>query len=825
LIQGTYVFQLSVNGGASTSQVTITVNPVPIVANAGSNQTITLPTSSVSLNGSGSTGAITSYAWTRVSGPNTPTITTPSAVSTTVTGLIQGTYVFQLSVNGGTSTSQVTITVNPALVANAGSNQTITLPTSSVTLNGSGSTGNITSYSWTRVSGPNTPTITTPTAVSTTVTGLIQGTYVFQLSLNGGASTSQVTITVNAAAPVANAGSNQTITLPTSSVTLNGSGSTGTITSYSWTRVSGPNTPTITTPTAVSTTVTGLIQGTYVFQLSINGGVSTSQVTITVNAAAPVANAGSNQTITLPTSSVTLNGSGSTGTITSYSWTRVSGPNTPTITTPTTVSTTVTGLIQGTYVFQLSINGGVSTSRVTITVNAAPVANAGSNQTITLPTSSVTLNGSGSTGTITSYSWTRVSGPNTPTITTPTAVSTTATGLIQGTYVFQLSINGGVSTSSVTITVNAAAPVANAGTNQTIILPTSTATLNGSGSTGTITTYAWTRVSGPNTPTITTPTAVSTSVTGLIQGTYVFQLSLNGGVSTSQVTITVVPGNLNIFTNQTPASGTLNDGKALELGVKFRSSVAGSVTGIRFYKTSGNSGTHTGELYSSTGTRLAQAVFSGETTTGWQQVLFTTPVSISANTTYVAAYFSSSGNYTSTENYFTAAVVNGSITALADGTSGVNGVYLYTTTPAFPTNGYLKTNYWVDVIFNAGTTGTSVQQTQISSGVATIDSAQTDAQPQVLAQVVQQEPVYFLGQNSPNPFSESTKIKYSIPSGAFVELMLFDTQGRLIKVMVNELMESGDHVYELNKSNLAKGVYYYRMRSGNYVATKKLMVQ
>src|SRR6185369_11336494 len=89
-------------------------NTTTIPANAGPNQTITLPVSSVTLNGSASTGAITSYAWTLVSGPNTPTITTPAAVSTTVTGLIQGTYVFKLSVNGGVSTSQVTVTVNAA---------------------------------------------------------------------------------------------------------------------------------------------------------------------------------------------------------------------------------------------------------------------------------------------------------------------------------------------------------------------------------------------------------------------------------------------------------------------------------------------------------------------------------------------------------------------------------------------------------------------------------------------------------------------------------------------------------------------------------------
>jgi hypothetical protein len=860
-------------------------------ANAGANQSITLPASSVTLNGTASTGVITSYAWTKVSGPNTPTITSPAAASTTVTGLIQGTYIFQLSINGGVSTSQVTITVNPAPlpVANGGGNQSITLPTTSVTLNGSASTGTITSYAWTTVSGPNAPVITTPAAVSTTVTGLIPGVYIFQLSINAGVSTAKDTVTVNSVPPpVANAGSGQTIVLPATSTTLNGSASTGTIASYAWTKISGPNTPVITTPSAVSTTVTGLIQGTYVFQLSLNSGASVSQVTVSVvpaststsifttqspagttendglalelgvkfrtstagfitgvrfykttgnsgthtgelyssagvrlaqavftsetasgwqqvlfsspvavtagttyvaayftsagnyistsnyfttavvngpitaladgtdgsnglflyttaaafpsssyqktnywvdaifssTPAPPVANAGSGQTITLPVSTVTLSGSASTGTISSYAWTLVSGPNTPAITTPASVMTTVTGLIQGTYIFQLSVNGGASTAQVTITVNPVPppTANAGTNQGISLPASSVTLNGNGSTGTITSYTWTMISGPNTPVITTPTSVSTTITGLIQGTYVFQLSLNAGVSKAQVTITVNpAAAPVSNAGTNQTISLPTSTVTLNGSGSTGSISSYAWTLVSGPNTPTISTPAAVSTTVTGLIQGSYVFKLSLNGGVSVSQTTVTVTAASTastyTAFTTQAPTGSTENDGTALELGVKFRSSVSGFVTGVRFYKTTGNTGTHTGELYSATGTRLAQAVFASETASGWQQVLFSTPVAINANTTYIAAYFSSAGNYISTENYFSSAVVNGPLTALADGTDGGNGLYAYATSPSFPANSFQQTNYWVDPVF---------------SGVFTVTTPPTIVNPAVL---------------------------------------------------------------------------------------------
>jgi hypothetical protein len=91
-------------------------------------------------------------------------------------------------------------------------------------------------------------------------------------------------------APTANAGADQTITLPVNAVTLSGTGSDidGTIASYGWTKISGPGTYTITSPAAQTTTVTGLVAGTYVFQLTVtdNGGATGfSNVTITVNAA------------------------------------------------------------------------------------------------------------------------------------------------------------------------------------------------------------------------------------------------------------------------------------------------------------------------------------------------------------------------------------------------------------------------------------------------------------------------------------------------------------------------------------------------------------
>src|SRR5450432_3678942 len=169
-----------------------------------------------------------------------------------------------------------------------------------------------------------------------------------------------------------------------------------------------------------------------------------------------------------------------------------------------------------------------------------------------------------------------------------------------------------------------------------------------------------------------------------------------------------------IFTTQTPVATTNNDHQPTvghEVGVKFTSSAAGSISGIRFYKTSGNSGTHIGELYSSAGARLAQATFINETATGWQTVSFSSPVAITASTTYTAAYFSSLGNYTEENDYFLGhSVTNTPLTAAADGTNGASGTdpgtgqgtYKYTASPAFPNQLYRSANYWVDVVFSSG---------------------------------------------------------------------------------------------------------------------------
>jgi hypothetical protein len=133
--------------------------------------------------------------------------------------------------------------------------------------------------------------------------------------------------------------------------------------------------------------------------------------------------------------------------------------------------------------------------------------------------------------------------------------------------------------------------------------------------------------------------------------------------------------------------------------------VAGYITGVRFYKGGGNTGTHIGYLWSSDGTLLASATFTGETASGWQQVNFSTPVAITAGTTYVASYLAPNGHYAYDEGYFTyAGVDNGVLHALSNAVAGGNGVFVYGA-GGFPNRSWAATNYWVDVVFSTTVTG------------------------------------------------------------------------------------------------------------------------
>jgi hypothetical protein len=172
----------------------------------------------------------------------------------------------------------------------------------------------------------------------------------------------------------------------------------------------------------------------------------------------------------------------------------------------------------------------------------------------------------------------------------------------------------------------------------------------------------------------------------------------------------------------TPAILADPDASPIELGVKFRSDVDGFITGLRFYKSAQNTGTHVGKLWSSGGTLLAEATFVNETASGWQQVDLGSPVAIQAGTTYVASYHTTVGRYSVNEGYFASAYTNGPLSALANSESS-NGLYLYGSA-GFPTNSYQSSNYWVDVVMTTSlgpdTTPPTVSTTSPVNGAANV---------------------------------------------------------------------------------------------------------
>ena len=153
-----------------------------------------------------------------------------------------------------------------------------------------------------------------------------------------------------------------------------------------------------------------------------------------------------------------------------------------------------------------------------------------------------------------------------------------------------------------------------------------------------------------------------------------------------------------LFTGATPATPSVNDNGAVELGWRSRRRSHGSVTAIQFYKGAGNTGTHTGSVWSATGTRLATVTFTGETGHRLADGHLATPVALTAGQTYVVSYYAPNGHYSATSRLLHQPVhARASLTAPA----GNNGRYLYGAGGGFPTGSWNSTNYFVDVVFRS----------------------------------------------------------------------------------------------------------------------------
>lgn len=479
--------------------------------------------STVSLTGSAtdSDGTVESYLWSVQSGPNSPILTGADSETVTAAGLIQGTYVFRLTAADDatfTGYDEVNVFVGPNLepIANAGADQQLSLPVTSIILTGSANDtdGAIATYEWTTSSGPNEPMLSATTTETVTASGLTQGTYEFKLTATDNEGATGVDIVrvevLPNTEPTANAGPDVDITLPTNSVTITGSGTdTGEISQYSWATINGPSTPALTGENTPTLTATNLVEGTYVFELTVtdNGALTdTDQVSVVVKAA-PINLALLKTTTVSSTENGTTPGASAVdGNLTTRwssafadpQWIAVDLGNTYSI---NRVKITWEPAYGKDYQIQLSDDGQTWTTRKTITGNTALVndhtdvngegqyiriygtargtpwgysiyevevygqlsglltVDAGEDIDIVLPTNAVTLSGEAASehGTIAEYAWTMVSGPNTPTLSGEDTETLTASDLILGTYVFKLTVkdNNGLSASDeVTVVVS-----------------------------------------------------------------------------------------------------------------------------------------------------------------------------------------------------------------------------------------------------------------------------------------------------------------------------------------------------------------------------------
>ncbi len=535
-------------------------NVIPI-ANAGSDQTITLPTSSVNLNGTGTDpdGTISSYLWTKTSGPTSGTISNNTAATTAITGLVQGTYQFQLSVTDNTGASNADIiqvivnavSVNTAPIANAGADKIVVLPITTVSLTGTGTDpgGSISSYLWTKISGPTVGTIVTTTSATTSVSGLAQGVYQFELKVTDNAAATgkdTVRLTVNASgnlSPTANAGTDKSITLPVSTVSLTGTGTDadGTIASYLWTKISGPTGGTIATATTATTSISGLTAGEYQFELKVTDNVSAAgkdTVRVTVSTAATVNNAYGGVRWAIPgkieAENFDIGGQNAAyyDITTGNSGGEYRSSEDVDIELSSEVSPNVGYIVAGEWMkYSVTV---ISTGVYTILARVSSP-NAGTSMKVEMDGTVIATIAIPNTGGF--QAWQTVTIPN--------------VSLVAGNKVMRIyAVSTGFNLNYLTYTINASgnlSPTANAGTDKSITLPVSTVSLTGSGTDadGTISSYSWSKISGPTGGTIVTATAATTSITGLTQGIYKFELMVTDNISatgkdTVQVTVNAV---------------------------------------------------------------------------------------------------------------------------------------------------------------------------------------------------------------------------------------------------------------------------------------------
>ena len=209
-------------------------------------------------------------------------------------------------------------------------------------------------------------------------------------------------------------------------------------------------------------------------------------------------------------------------------------------------------------------------------------------------------------------------------------------------------------------------------------------------------------------------------------GSSLITAALDGVTATATLTVTnAPPSSSTLFSSSaTPVVPDNTAGSPIELGMKFTADRNGSISAIRSYKGSSNTGTHVGNLWGSTGQLLATVTFTNETPSGWQQANLAAPVAITANTVYVVSYHTP-GSFSATWGYFNQPVDNPPLHAVVNSASNGNGVYLFGANSEFPQSSGYGANYWVDVVFTPGTGMESLLSLAVTPASPSIVSGST----------------------------------------------------------------------------------------------------
>jgi len=621
ITQGAGLYTIRFNDQTKRYWIIKYVPNQPPVAHAGSNQNVSPAGAIVSLNGSASSdpdGAIASYSWSQLSGPSAGIDNANSAIaSITIPAGVAGTvYTFRLVVtdNEGISATgtvsviqQLAKTYNQVYfrgTANNWSSLSMSLVSNytweAQVVFGSASDERFKfdiNADWTLNFGDNNNDgIADQSGGNIAIT---QGAGTYVIRFNDQSKQYWINKLIVNVPPVAHAGSNQSVSLGGGNRTLNGSASSdsdGVIVTYLWSQVSGPAAIISNQNNAVASV--GIpaqsSAATYVFSLVVtdnSGASATGTVHITQQNSAPVANAGTNQTILLSGGSMTLDGSGSSdsdGVIATYAWSQVSGPAVSISNESAAVASVAIPARTGTavYVFALVVtdnDGASSTGQVSITQNN-PVLLKTYNQVYFRGTP----NGWGTAimTLVSNYVWEiqvafgsasderfklDVNGDwslnfgdnNNDGIADQSGSNIMVT---QGASLYTIRFNDQTKRYWVIKQIINQPPVVHAGTNQTLALAGGNVTLNGSGSydaEGAIVSYAWSQVSGPSVVISNASNAIAATViparTSLT--TYVFALVAtdNEGLSaTGAVTVTQQSASLSKTYNQVYFRGTPN---------------------------------------------------------------------------------------------------------------------------------------------------------------------------------------------------------------------------------------------------------------------------